>query len=127
MSARGKGDGMTNSFQRDLVRGSLDLIVLSVLADEPKYGYAIQKLVVDATGNQIKLPAGTLYPLLHRLEADRLIRAKWELADGRRRKYYSLTAKGVKQLNKQGAEWNRYAQCIKLLLNRALKTVPYPA
>lgn len=115
---------MSDKFQRELLRGSLDLIVLSVLADQPQYGYSIQKQVVLATDNRIKLPAGTLYPLLHRLEGDKLIRANWKTIDGRRRKYYELSAKGRKRLCTQGQQWSLYAECMTQLLGKALQATP---
>ena len=79
-------------FQRDLLRGSLDLMVLSVLMDGSQYGYLIQKKIRDASGGRVELKAGTLYPLLHRLDADKLIRSRWDDSTGRRRKWYELTA-----------------------------------
>jgi PadR family transcriptional regulator/HAAS domain-containing protein len=66
---------VTNKFERDLLRGSLDLMVLSVLAGGRKYGYLVQKEVREASGGRVDLAAGTLYPLLHRLEDDGLVRA----------------------------------------------------
>lgn len=107
---------MANTFQRDLLRGSLDLMVLSVLSDGPKYGYLIQKRIRDASGDRVPLPAGTLYPLLHRLEEDRLIRAEWDDATGRKRKWYQLTAAGKQRLQQQASEWNELASCIARLL-----------
>jgi PadR family transcriptional regulator PadR len=61
---------LTDKFERDLIRGSLDLMVLSVLAGGKKYGYLLQKDIRTASAARVELPAGTLYPLLHRLEAD---------------------------------------------------------
>jgi PadR family transcriptional regulator PadR len=85
---------MSGKFQRDLVRGSLDLMVLSVLAGGKKYGYLIQKEVREASGARVELPAGTLYPLLHKLEDQRLVRSTWDESTGRSRKWYELTAAG---------------------------------
>ncbi|MDX1948658.1 MAG: helix-turn-helix transcriptional regulator [Pirellulaceae bacterium] len=110
---------MTGKFGRDLLRGSLDLMVLSVLAGERKYGYLIQKEVRAASGGRVELPAGTLYPLLHRLEDERLIKASWDDATGRERKWYELTAAGRKRLAAQAQEWADYAQCIRQLLGAA--------
>lgn len=108
---------MAENFERELLRGSLDLMVLSVLADKPQYGYAIQKQIRDASRGQVQLPAGTLYPLLHRLESDRLIRSKWEQETGRKRKWYEITAAGRKQLASQAKQWSSYSQCVERLLN----------
>src|SRR5262245_65474361 len=106
-------------FQRDLVRGSLDLMVLSVLAGGKKYGYLIQKQVREASGARVDLAAGTLYPLLHRLEDDGLVRSTWDDRTGRQRKWYELTAAGRKRLTAQAQEWTDYAACIKELLTVA--------
>ena len=90
---------MPETFQRDLLRGSLDLMVLSVLADEARYGYMIQNQLRDVSQGRVELKAGTLYPLLHRMEADKLIRSKWDDSTGRRRKWYELTAAGRNSRN----------------------------
>ncbi len=107
---------MTDKFQRDLVRGSLDLMVLSVLAGGKKYGYLIQKEVREASGARVDLAAGTLYPLLHKLEDDGLVRSSWETSTGRERKWYELTAAGKRRLSAQAQEWADYAACIRQLL-----------
>ena len=112
---------MTGKFQSDLLRGSLGLMVLSVLSEEPQYGYSIQKKLNLASGGQVKMPAGTLYPLLHRLEADKLIRSRWDTSTGRKRKWYELTAKGKKQLVQQATQWQQYADCVYSLIGQVLK------
>lgn len=111
-----QGRPLTAKFERELVRGSLDLMVLSVLAGGKKYGYLIQKEVREASAARVELPAGTLYPLLHRLEDDGLVRATWDDSTGRQRKWYELTAAGRKRLSVQAQEWADYAACIKQLL-----------
>lgn len=103
-------------FQRDLMRGSLDLMVLSVLADGPRYGYSIQKRLREASGNMVRMQPGTLYPLLHRLETDGAIRAQWAEEGGRRRKWYQLTAAGKRRLNQQASQWQEYVKCLQGLL-----------
>ena len=110
---------MKDSFDRELVRGSLDLMVLSVLADGPSYGYLIQKEVIKASAGMIKLKAGTLYPILHRLEADKWVRGKLESSAGRKRKWYCLTASGKRQLRSRANQWLEYANCVHRLLNHA--------
>lgn len=115
---------MKETFTRDLLRGSLDLMVLSVLADEAQYGYMIQKQIQQASRDQVKLQAGTLYPLLHRLEADRLIRSRWDDTSGRKRKWYELTAKGKRRLQRDAQQWNRYVECLSQLLGPVLKQSP---
>ena len=103
----------------NLVRGSLDLMVLSVLAGGKKYGYLLQKEVRAASGERVDLPAGTLYPLLHRLEAEGLIRSTWDDSTGRERKWYEITATGRKRLVAQARHWTDYAACIQQLLATA--------
>jgi DNA-binding PadR family transcriptional regulator len=107
---------MREKFQQDLLRGSLDLIVLSVMADEPQYGYLIQKRINLAFNGRVKLPAGTLYPLLHRLEKDKLIKSHWDSSTGRKRKWYKITAKGSKRLAVQASQWKQYAECVSSLV-----------
>lgn len=114
---------MMERFQRELMRGSLDLMVLSVLADGAKYGYLIQKRVREAGGDMVKLQAGTLYPLLHRLEADGAIKSKWDHSTGRKRKWYELTAAGRRRIRDQAAQWDRYVACIRQLLTPALRAL----
>lgn len=118
---------MADKFDRELLRGSMDLMILSVLADEPRYGYSIQRRINEATRDQVRLQAGTLYPLLHRLEAEKLIRSRWEDSTGRRRKWYELTSAGRRRLEKQAQEWTRYAECLGQLLAPVLASYPKPA
>jgi DNA-binding PadR family transcriptional regulator len=80
------------------------------------YGYSIQKRLADASNQAVRLQAGTLYPLLHRLEADKLIRSRWEKSTGRSRKWYELTAAGNRRLRQQAFEWHTYVACLKQLL-----------
>jgi DNA-binding PadR family transcriptional regulator len=113
-------------FSSELMRGSLDLMVLSVLADGPKYGYLIQQRLRQASRDMARLQAGTLYPLLHRLEADKLIKSRWETEGGRRRKWYDLSRTGRARLHQQALVWQDYAECIRALLAPVLNS-PEPA
>lgn len=91
-------------------RESLELVVLGVLAEEPLYGYSIIKRVANRSDDAIRLTAGVLYPLLHELEAARLIESSWETvrseragesSAGRKRKWYHITAKGRRRLHQR--------------------------
>lgn len=84
----------------DPLRSAADLLVLSVLAEEPLYGYAIGRRIDLRSEGRLKLGPGALYPLLHQLEADGQVKATWETPEGggRSRKWYRLTAKGRRQL-----------------------------
>jgi PadR family transcriptional regulator PadR len=96
----------------ELIRANLDLLVLSALAEEPKYGYRIQQSLAASTGGLVEVQAGTLYPLLHRLEADNLVCSRWDHSTGRKRKWYELTPAGRKRLQHQAHQWQEYAQCV---------------
>ena len=111
----------------DFFRSSLDLIVLSVLADGPLYGYLIQQRLTAAVNNRLDVQAGTLYPLLHRLEADKFVKTKWESETGRRRKWYELTAAGHRRLQKQADQWQEYSDCLRELLAPVTGIRPNPA
>ena len=91
-------------------RASLEIVILSVLAEEPLYGYSIMKRIAARSADAICLSAGVLYPLLHELEAARLIESRWETvrsdrvgetSAGRKRKWYQITAKGRRRLNQR--------------------------
>ncbi|MEM9411977.1 MAG: helix-turn-helix transcriptional regulator [Planctomycetota bacterium] len=107
---------MTDKFQSDLLRGSLDMMALSIVAQESVYGYLIQKRLNLASGGKVKLPAGTLYPLLHRLESDGFIKSRWDSSTGRKRKWYSVTSKGKRRLKLQAEQWQQYADCVSKLI-----------
>jgi DNA-binding PadR family transcriptional regulator len=117
---------MKEKLSPELLRGSLDLMVLSILADGPQYGYSIQQRLRDASKSLVDVPAGTLYPLLHRLEDDRLVRTKWDSTTGRKRKWYELTASGKSRLQQQARQWNEYADCLRHLLAPVLARSPHP-
>lgn len=104
------------NFSKDLLRGSLDLMILSVLSRGTRYGYLIQKDLQVASDGEVQLKAGTLYPLLHRLENRKWIRSRWDDSTGRRRKWYELTALGKRTLSRQAEQWTRYAECIEQLI-----------
>jgi PadR family transcriptional regulator, regulatory protein PadR len=117
---------MPDAIESELLRGSLDLMVLGALAQGPKYGYLLQKTLSDSSQQQVKLSAGTMYPLLHRLEDAGLIVSRWEDSTGRRRKWYELTVAGRKKLVKQAELWQRYADCITRLLSDLALMPPSP-
>lgn len=107
--------------RRDLFRGSLDVMVLSVLADGRAYGYAIQKKLKEAGGQTIQ--AGSLYPLLHRLEADGLIKATWDRSSARERKWYELTLTGKRELRRAAADWQAYLARLQALVLPAVRNI----
>jgi PadR family transcriptional regulator, regulatory protein PadR len=91
---------------KDLVAASATPLVLAILAEGESYGYAILKRVVELSGGHLQWTDGMLYPVLHRLERQRLVAAKWGIAEnGRRRKYYRITKEGRAQLAAQRRQW----------------------
>jgi PadR family transcriptional regulator, regulatory protein PadR len=119
---------MTERFGPDLLRGSLDLMVLSVLGKERAYGYQIQQQLREASGDLVQASAGTLYPVLHRLEAAGLISSSWDESSGRKRKWYELTKPGKARLQVQARQWDEYVAVIqRLLAPLGLEKLPVPS
>lgn len=108
-------------YKRDLFRGSLDVMVLAVLCDGRQYGYSIQKQIKLSSGQSIQ--AGSLYPLLHRLESDGLIKATWDKSSARERKWYELTAAGEKKLRKSATDWQAYIARLQGLVLPAVRRI----
>src|SRR4051812_28885767 len=97
----------------DLVRGTLDLLVLKALAAGPLHGYAIAKWVKAASRDALNVEDRALYLALHRLDARGLVRGRWQTsATGRRAKQYELTAAGRKRLVDHVSEWERYVRAM---------------
>lgn len=90
----------------------LDALILAVLAREPAHGYAILNSLREKSDGVFDLPEGTLYPILHRLEANNLVRAHWQAVGGRERKVYSLTKAGRIAIETERADWHRYSQAV---------------
>jgi DNA-binding PadR family transcriptional regulator len=91
---------------KDLVAASSTPIVLAILAERDSYGYAILKRVQELSDGRLEWTDGMLYPVLHRLERQGLVEARWEVAEnGRRRKYYGITPRGREQLSEERRQW----------------------
>ena len=104
-------------FDREMVKGTVEPIVLKLISEGESYGYEIVKEVNRRTGGRFEWKEGTLYPCLHRLEADGLLRSKWkEAATGKRRKYYTITRRGLAELKRRSAEWDEFATQVNALL-----------
>jgi PadR family transcriptional regulator, regulatory protein PadR len=101
----------------DLVQGTLDLLILKTVSLERKHGWAIAKRIQQISGEVLQVQQGSLYPALHRLEQKGWIKAKWaETETGRQAKFYSLTAAGRGQLEKEAANWNRLSSAINVVV-----------
>ena len=103
--------------KRDLLKGSSNSLLLSVLETQPMYGYQIVKELEAKSQGYFKFKEGTLYPALHRLEKSGLISSRWEqLPNGRQRRYYSITAKGQATLIQEKTQWLDFFNAISMIL-----------
>jgi PadR family transcriptional regulator, regulatory protein PadR len=104
----------------DLPQGTLDLLILQIVALGPVHGYAIAQRLQQVSRDVIQIQQGTLYPALHRLENRGYLTADWKPSDtGREAKFYRLTTKGRAQLKEETANWARLAEAIQLVLQTA--------
>ncbi len=101
----------------DLPQGTLDLLILKVVALRPLHGYAIGQRLQQVSRDVVQVPQGSLYPALHRLENRGLLSADWkETETGREAKFYKLTRKGRASLEAETASWKRLAEAVALIL-----------
>jgi transcriptional regulator len=104
----------------DLLQGTLDMLILKIVALGPIHGYAIAQRLQQMSGAVLQVQQGSLYPALHRLEKRRWLRAEWAASDtGRDARFYTLTALGRQQLDDQRANWNRLSTAISGVLSTA--------
>jgi PadR family transcriptional regulator, regulatory protein PadR len=97
----------------DILRGTLDLLVLKALSWGTAHGYAVARWIEQATNDVLEVGEGTLYPALHRLEERGWVEASWGTSENNRRaKFYNLTATGRAQLRVETASWKRYAEAV---------------
>jgi PadR family transcriptional regulator PadR len=101
------------TINKELLRGSNAVLLLSMLSRESMYGYQIIKEISRQSGGVFDLKEGTLYTILHALEAEGSVASYWqESNEGRRRKYYRITAQGIKLLSAKKAEWSQFKQAV---------------
>jgi PadR family transcriptional regulator, regulatory protein PadR len=97
----------------DLVQGTLDLLILKILALEPLHGWALSQRLKQVSGDVLQVSDGSLYPALHKLEHEGWIRAEWKPTENNRRaKFYALTVLGRRQLAREAANWDRLSTAI---------------
>ena len=102
----------------DLPQGTLDLLIMKIVAMGPVHGYAIAQRLQQVSRDVVQAPQGSLYPALHRLENRGLLDAVWKEAEsGREAKFYRLTKKGRTQLDAETASWQRLTEAVSLILN----------
>ena len=105
---------------KELAKGSTGLLVLSVLGRGDMYGYQIIREIGTLSGEVFRLNEGTLYPILHALEQEEFLRSYPEEREtGRKRKYYTITAKGRRELIRRRAEWETYAGAVERVVGGA--------
>ncbi len=106
------------------LKGHLDLLLLSVLADGPAHGYVVITKLRDRSGGTFDLPEGTIYPALHRLEKTGLLTSEWSTTGGRRRRTYHISEEGRTALADKRRIWDEFSQAIGLVLEGGQ---PWPA
>ena len=101
----------------DLPQGTLDLLILKAVAADPLHGYAIAQRLEQVSRGVVRVPEGSLYPALHRLENRGALAADWKTTEtGREAKFYRLTRKGRQQLDAEAASWTRLIEAVSLIL-----------
>jgi PadR family transcriptional regulator len=98
------------------LKGHLDGMILAVVAAGPVHGYAVVEALKQRSGGVFELPEGTVYPALHRLEAEGLLASAWQTVGGRRRRVYRLTHRGRSALGARRSEWKVFSQAVEGVL-----------
>ncbi|MFW6102951.1 MAG: PadR family transcriptional regulator [Chloroflexota bacterium] len=107
---------MTN-YDSELLKGSTDFLILSVLADAPTYGYDIIRQLRSRSSGYFEFREGTLYPALHRMEKDGLLVGRWQtLPGGQERRYYYLTEHGTEALERRRTTWAHFCAAVRAVL-----------
>lgn len=106
-----------NSRKSDLLQGTLDMLILQIVALQSMHGYGIAQRIRQISNDVLQVQQGSLYPALHRLEKRGWLRAKWgEAETGREAKFYTLTKTGRKQLEDESANWDRLSAAISIIM-----------
>jgi PadR family transcriptional regulator PadR len=106
--------------RRELIKGSIDSLLLSLVGQQPMYGYQIMKELERRSQGYFKFREGTLYPALHRLEKAGLVRGRWQmLSGGRQRRYYYVTDKGYHLLAIHRSQWRDFLDAMNLIIQPA--------
>ena len=104
----------------DIPQGTLDLMILTILAREPMHGFGISQRMTALSGDEFHVNPGSLFPSLYRLEQDGKLKAEWRSSENNRRaKYYRITAAGKRQLERHRERWNRVSSAVKGVLEGA--------
>ena len=104
---------------RELLKGVSPLLLLSVLCEEPRYGYQIIRTLEERCSGNLRFKEGTIYPALRKLEAEGLVKGRWERSpQGKKRRYYRLTARGARELRQQARGWQSFAGAVRAITRR---------
>src|SRR5215831_11652434 len=101
---------MTHPLKGEVLKGHLELLILSAVRSGPLHGYAIVEAIRNDSGGTFDLPEGTLYPALHRLEKAGLLKSEWDTQGARQRRVYRLTRQGNTAFNNQVKAWQQFVQ-----------------
>ena len=113
------------STKSDLLQGTLDLLILKILALEPMHGWGISQRIQQFSRNVLQVNQGSLYPALHRLEKKGWVSAEWQLSENRQRvREYRLTAQGRKQLAAERTKWERFVEAMAGVMTPPLEAEP---
>ena len=108
---------MSDSPDLDLLRGTLDLLILKTLSWGPMHGLAVLRWVEQVTGQRLQITEGALYPALHRMEQKGWLAAEWGYTErNREAKFYKLTAGGRRQLTAELSKWSRYTEAVNVVI-----------
>jgi PadR family transcriptional regulator, regulatory protein PadR len=104
----------------DLLKGTLDLLILKTLSWGPTHGYGVARWIEQVTDDVLRVEEGSLYPALHRLEKQGWVESDWGLSENNRRaKYYTITGEGKKHLRAESADWSRFSAAVFKVLDTA--------
>ena len=105
--------------RKELIKSSIDSLLLCVVEEQPMYGYEIIRELKRRSQGYFEFKEGTLYPALHRLEQGGLLAGKWQLTNGRQRRYYHITAMGLARLEEERNKWLDFLKAMNLIIQPA--------
>jgi DNA-binding PadR family transcriptional regulator len=111
----------------EALKGHLDLLLLAIVEDGPRHGYAVIEELKRRTGDALALPEGTVYPALHRLERAGLLASTWDEGSGRRRRVYAVTSGGRQAAREKRHEWQAFVAAVSGVLGERTEPWPNPA
>ena len=108
-------------YQKELLKGNTEALLLAILTAEPMYGYQLVKEIRQRSSGYFQFKEGTLYPALHRLERAGLVEGRWRPSlSGQDRRYYHITTKGSRELERMATEWRDFSGAVNLVMQPSL-------